>query len=199
MNTRQIRTSLRQQRRSLSLNLQRKHQRSVLKHLKQSGLLKRHKRFAIYLHGDGELHTDMIIKTLLKMKKQVFLPVLYPYAKNQLWFYPYKADTQLVKNRFNIQEPPISGKAIAPSYLDVVLMPLVGFDNKGNRIGMGGGFYDRSFAFTKRNRKKRLPMMIGLAHDLQQCTNIKHQPWDIRLDGVITEKKVMKFTKAFST
>jgi len=199
MNTRQIRTSIRQQRRSLSLNLQRNHQLSVLKHLKQSGLLKRHKRFAIYLHGDGELHTDIIIKTLLTMKKQVFLPVLYPYAKNQLWFYPYKADTKLVKNRFNIDEPPISGKSITPCYLDVVLMPLVGFDSKGNRIGMGGGFYDRTFSLTKRYLKKRSPLLIGLAHHLQQCTNIKHQPWDVRLDGVITEKKVMKFTKAFNT
>jgi len=199
MNTRQTRTSIRQQRRSLSANQQRSHQLSVLKHLKQSALLKRHKRFAIYLHGDGELHTDIIIKTLLKMKKQVFLPVLYPYAKNRLWFYPFKADTPLVKNRFNIFEPAVSGKPITPSYLDVVLMPLVGFDNKGNRIGMGGGFYDRSFSFTKGNRKTRVPMMIGLAHDLQQCTNIIHQPWDITLDGVITEKKVMKFTKAFST
>ena len=198
MNTRQIRTTIRQQRRSLSLNRQRLHQLSVLKHLKQSGLLKRHKRFAIYLHSDGELHTDIIIKTLLKMKKQVFLPVLYPYAKNQLWFYPYKTDTQLVTNRYNIAEPPIIGKPVMPSFLDVVLMPLVGFDNKGNRIGMGGGFYDRTFSFTRRYNEKRLPMLIGLAHDLQQCTNVKHQPWDIRLDGVITEKKVMKFTKAFN-
>ena len=199
MNTRQIRTSIRQQRRSLSLKQQRLHQLTVLKHLKQSRLLIRHQRFAIYLHGDGELHTDIIIKTLLSMKKQVFLPVLYPYAKNQLWFYRYKTDTPLVKNRFNIDEPPIKGKSIAPSYLDVVLMPLVGFDDKGNRIGMGGGFYDRSFAFTQRYRNKRLPLLIGLAHDLQQCTNIKQQPWDIRLDGVITEKKIMLFTKALNT
>jgi len=199
MNTRQLRITLRQQRRALSLSRQRKHQLSALKQLKKSGLLKRHKRFAIYLHGDGELHTDIIFKTLLKMKKQVFLPVLYPYAKNQLWFYPYKADTQLVTNRFNIAEPPIMGKPISPCFLDVVLMPLVGFDDKGNRIGMGGGFYDRTFAFTRRYSEKRLPMLIGLAHDLQQCSNIKHQPWDIRLDGVITEKKVMVFTKAFNS
>ena len=199
MNTRQLRTTIRQQRRSLSSNRQREHQLSVLKHLKKSGLLKRHKRFALYLHGDGELHTDIIIKTLLKMKKQVFLPVLYPYSINRLWFYPYKTDSQLINNRFNIPEPPITGKSIAPCFLDVVLMPLVAFDNKGNRLGMGGGFYDRTFACTKRYNAKCLPLLIGLAHELQQCTNIKHQPWDIRLDSVITEKKVMKFTKAFNT
>jgi 5-formyltetrahydrofolate cyclo-ligase len=198
MNTIQLRKKIRTQRRLLSKKTQRKHQLSALQHLKNSGLLKRYNRFAVYLHSDGELHTDIIIRYLLKIKKQVFLPVLYPLSNNRLWFYPYTLNTRLANNRFNIQEPVIDNKRIFLWSLDIVFMPLVAFDNDGHRIGMGGGFYDRTFSYQNSQTKKQLPMFIGLAHQLQQYTNIKHQPWDISLDAVITDKKYEKFTKAFN-
>jgi 5-formyltetrahydrofolate cyclo-ligase len=197
MKTNQLRKTIRHQRRSLSSVTHRQHQVAALRHIKQSGLLNRYQRFAIYLHSDGELHTDLIIKALLKIKKQVYLPVLYPYSENKLWFYPYTSKTTLSRNRFNIKEPVVKGRPVLLSSIDIVFIPLVAFDNQGHRIGMGGGFYDRTFSYSKLQSKKRYPKFVGLAHGLQQCASIKQQPWDISLDAVITDKKYINFTKAF--
>jgi 5-formyltetrahydrofolate cyclo-ligase len=71
-------------------------------------------------------------------------------------------------------------------------MPLVGFDKAGNRLGMGGGFYDRSFAF-KQKRHSCQPKLIGLAHSIQQVDNLSVQGWDIPVDNIVTELGVSRF------
>jgi 5-formyltetrahydrofolate cyclo-ligase len=70
--------------------------------------------------------------------------------------------------------------------LDVVLLPLVAFDRRGNRLGMGGGFYDRTFAPRGRGRVSA-PRLIGLAHGFQQVAELVDQPWDVPLRGVLTD------------
>ena len=197
MNTAQIRKSIRQQRRSLSGLEQKHHQQVVLKHILTTGLLRRHKRIAIYLDSDGELATDQIISQLLHMKKQVYLPVLFPFAKNKLLFFPYTKKTRLIKNRFDIEQPRFFRRRITTASLNLIFMPLVAFDEQGNRIGMGGGFYDRTLSHCKTQHKSKLPILIGLAHELQKVNNIEKRSWDIPLDGLITEKKIRKYTKAF--
>ena len=77
--------------------------------------------------------------------------------------------------------------------LDLVLMPLVGFDSTGSRLGMGGGFYDRSFAFLRRRQKWRKPNLIGAAFDCQKVEQIDGQSWDVPLSGVMTESGVELF------
>lgn len=198
MNTSQIRKNIRQQRRSLSILEQYQHQQAVLKHLMRSGLLRRHQRIAIYLDSDGELATGNIIKRLLKMKKQVFLPVLFPFAKNKLWFFPYTNKTRLIKNRFDIAEPKLYRRRITPSSITLIFMPLVGFDEQGNRIGMGGGFYDRTLSHCKTRTKSKLPMLVGLAHELQKVNNIEKRSWDIPLNNLLTDKKIRKYSKALT-
>ena len=196
MNIAQIRKSIRQQRRALSKFNQYQHQIAVKKRLLRSGLLKKYKRIGIYLHNDGELATDLIIKQLHNMRRQVFLPVLHPSSTNRLIFLPYKRTTPLIKNRFGISEPALMLKRIPVSSLDIIFMPLVAFDEQGNRIGMGGGFYDRTLSVSNNQQANNGPLFIGLAHELQKINNINKRPWDIPLDAVITEKKVRKFTKA---
>lgn len=93
------------------------------------------------------------------------------------------------RNRFGIPEP--LGKAVAPQRLDAVCVPLVGFDGRGRRLGMGGGFYDRTFAVNARKKRgnARGPRLIGLAHACQQVGRLPHEDWDVRLTGVVTERK----------
>lgn len=198
MNTAQIRKKIRQQRRSLSSLQQSQHQKAVIRQLLQSGLLRKHKRIAIYLDSDGELATNKIISLLHKMKKQVFLPTLFPFSKNKLLFLPFKKNTRLINNRFNIAEPRYFKRQVSVSSLHIIFMPLVAFDEQGNRIGMGGGFYDRTLSHCKLHNKSNLPLLIGLAHELQKIDAIDKQSWDIPLDGLLTEKKVRKYTKAFN-
>jgi len=179
---------IRHARRQICRQQQRLHQLSVLNHLKRSSLLKRHQRFAIYLHADGELNTDLIIDYLLTLNKQVFLPVLHPLKPNRLWFVPFNHQTRLKKNRFNILEPANIQQRVNIISLQVVLMPLVAFDLHGNRLGMGGGFYDRTFSALKNKAHIRLPKLIGLAHELQKLPVISAQTWDISLHAVISNK-----------
>ena len=88
-------------------------------------------------------------------------------------------------------EPRIcADRLIAARNLDLVIVPLLGFDSDCNRIGMGGGYYDRSFAFTRRYRHIKGPYLLGLAHESQRVEQLDAQPWDIALDAVITEQNL---------
>ncbi len=128
------------------------------------------------------------------MNKQVYLPVLRPFGDNRLWFAHYAPGTPLVKNRYGIAEPDIDhGKRVEAFALDLVLAPLVGFDLQGNRLGMGGGFYDRSFAHLLRHRHWLKPRLVGLAYDFQQVKHLPAQPWDVPLTAVATEHRIIEF------
>lgn len=194
MNTQQIRKQLRSHRKKLSKQQQHRHEIAVKRHLLRSNLLKRYQRFAIYLDSDGELQTQLLINLLLKLKKQVYLPVLYPLKHNRLWFLPYKKTTTLKLNKFKIAEPCNYKQRVTTCSLSVIFMPLVGFDDKGNRIGMGGGFYDRTLSPCK-TRSQRHPLLIGLAHELQKLNLIDKNTWDIPMHMLITEKKIRNFLK----
>jgi len=100
----------------------------------------------------------------------------------------------LEPNFYGIPEPrPI--ELIDPRTLDLVLTPLVAFDGSGHRIGMGGGYYDRSFAFLRRRRYWRKPHLLGLAYELQKLPAIIPNDWDIPLDAVATEARIYRATR----
>lgn len=99
----------------------------------------------------------------------------------------------LVNNRYGILEP--STKYIKPTaQLDIILMPLVGFDRLGNRLGMGGGYYDRALAFKRRQAWRKKPLLIGLAFDGQEIQQLAAQPWDIPMDAVATPTRFIRFS-----
>ena len=121
------------------------------------------------------------------------LPVLHPICKGHLLFLEYGPDTPLVKNRYNIDEPELACHNVMPTHcIDVILMPLVGFDNKGNRLGMGGGYYDRTLAFTRFTQQR--PILIGIAHDEQEVDSLPYASWDIPLDVIVTPKRILTFS-----
>jgi 5-formyltetrahydrofolate cyclo-ligase len=135
----------------------------------------------------AELNSLPLLEHALAMQKKCYLPILHPLNKNILYFCQYEKGDLLIPNRYGILEPKLNLKKLIPSWaLDCVLVPLVGFDNNYNRLGMGGGFYDRSFAF-KKTRYSTRPCLIGLAYSFQKLNTLKPQPWDVALNFVVTD------------
>ncbi len=146
---------------------------------------------AAYLANDGEVSLSDTITTAAAQNKIVSLPVLHPFNRQHLLFLHYHDNTILVNNRFNIAEPQLRCTDVIPfSRHDLILMPLTGFDEKGNRLGMGGGFYDRTLA-PYRNAASR-PLLAGIAHDCQQVDALPVEPWDFPLDLIITPSGVIR-------
>ena len=99
----------------------------------------------------------------------------------------------MIRNRFGIPEPDVRGGGlIAARDLDLVIVPLLGFDKACNRIGMGGGYYDRSFAFARRLEHISAPFMLGFAHEAQRVESLQVRPWDIPLDAVATQRRLYR-------
>ena len=156
-----------------------------------SSLFRRSRHIAAYLANDGEPDLSSTVRRAHGMRKHVYLPALH---RQRLWFFPYREDTPLAPNRFAILEPALHPRMrYAPNVLDLVLMPLVAFDLCGHRIGMGGGYYDRTFAYLLRRAEWRRPKLIGIAYDFQQTESIEPKHWDVPLDGVATEKGLRLF------
>ena len=110
-------------------------------------------------------------------------------------FLEYSLGDQLVNNRYGIPEANQGSPEISADQLDLVLLPLVGFDRQGRRLGMGGGYYDRCFSFTKHKNKVSKPLLIGLAHSCQESPELPNEEWDIALDLIISDRGVV-YTKS---
>ncbi len=147
------------------------------------------RNIACYLPNDGELDPTPLMTQAWAMGKRVYLPVLSHLRHDHLLFAPYAPGDVLRENRFGIPEPVVPlQQMIDLKSLDLVLTPLVAFDGQGNRLGMGGGFYDRSFAFLRHRRHWLKPHLVGMADDFQRVDRLAHQHWDVPLLGVATEK-----------
>jgi 5-formyltetrahydrofolate cyclo-ligase len=189
-----LRKQLRSQRRTLSLHDQCLHSSAMSLLLCRSPLFLNSKRLALYLEEDGEMATDLILSKARKLKKKCYLPVLRPQPQRALWFAEYRHGDCLLHNRFGIEEPCIHTHRLIPPWgLDLILMPLVAFDTYGSRLGMGGGYYDRTLAYRASRKFWHKPKLIGLAHDFQKVKKLKREAWDIPLDGVVTEREFYRW------
>ena len=149
------------------------------------------RRIACYLPNDGEIDTAPVIERIRRLRKTLYLPVISRLSHDRLWFAESKPKTRLIPNRFGIPEPAVKSRdLIRAQELDLILMPLVGFDDRGNRLGMGGGFYDRSLEFLRHRNHWRKPHLLGIAYDFQRVNGLTADPWDIPLQGVITDQTV---------
>ena len=141
---------------------------------------------AVFLSFDGELDTRPLIDQLWRAGKRVYLPVLHPFSPGNLLFLHYHPSSDLVVNRLKIREPKLDVRDVLPlAELDVLVTPLVAFDGSGQRLGMGGGFYDR----TLQNWQQYRLQPVGYAHDCQQVDSLPSEEWDIPLPAVITPGK----------
>jgi len=189
----QLRQELRRKRKLLSQADQATHAVSLANNLLHSRLYKRSKHIAAYLPADGEIDPGHLIRHAWRSNKKVYLPILAPFNP-RLYFAPYHPDCSMKLNRFKIAEPDTHPRHwLKAQQLDLILMPLVGFDLQGNRLGMGGGFYDRSLNFTWHRKSSYSPFLIGLAHQLQQVEQLPHQAHDVPMSMVATEQQLYKF------
>ena len=144
---------------------------------------------AAYFAVNGEIGLEPVIRHAWSQGKKIYLPNL---DQVSLRFSPYFEGQAMRINKFRLPEPDVSDdEMLAPEALDLVLAPLVVFDGDCNRIGMGGGFYDRSFAFRK-NPSSTRPVIIGVAHELQKVDQLVPEAWDVRLDLVVTERSIYR-------
>jgi len=187
----EIRKIKRAQRNTFPTSTQQEHSEALEQLIIQDKVYKNSQHIACYLANDGEIDPVKIIEHAWSDNKKVYLPILSP-SKNSLYFVAYTSKSKFKVNRFGIPEPicqPSQWKKA--SQMDLLLIPLVAFDVSGNRIGMGGGFYDRTLAFLPQQQSNK-PRLIGLAHEIQKVDHLNRQEWDIPLDVIITEKKIYK-------
>jgi 5-formyltetrahydrofolate cyclo-ligase len=192
-----IRQLIRTKRKSLSNTFQHQSAEALLLNLQQDNEVKQAKHIALYLAHNGELDLMPFIHWCWQQNKYIYLPVVHPFSKGHLLFLRYDHNSSMEANRYNIQEPKLDVREIIPiRQLDIILTPLVAFDSNGARVGMGGGYYDRTLAkwyehYTQ--NKRYTPCPIGIAHDCQEVTKVPSEPWDIPLPKIITPTRIIKF------
>ncbi len=192
---RELRAELRRRRRALTQKQRREAGARLCRHLRRLPEVQRARRVALYLPNDGEIDPTPLIDWLRRRGARAYLPVLKPLSRNRLWFVHYHPDTPMVTNRYGIPEPQARhgahrARRLPAWALDLILLPLVGFDEQGQRMGMGGGFYDRSLAFTRRPGPR--PRLIGLAHECQRVASLPAASWDVPLDAIVSDARVIR-------
>jgi len=186
-----VRRRLRAARHALSAAQQREHATAAVRLLTRLPMLLHARSVALYSAADGELDPWSLMQRTPGRERRWYLPVLRRHALGRLWFVRYTNKDRLRANRLGIPEPTRRKRRIAAAHaLDLILLPLVGFDTHCNRIGMGAGYYDRSLAFLRHRRHWRRPLLIGLAHECQRLDGIEPRPWDVPLDAVVTEARI---------
>lgn len=181
-----IRRAIRAQRRALNPAQQHAAARRLARQVAASPSFRSARRLALYIAADGEIDPAPLCRLAWRCGKQVYLPVLHPLRRDRMVFVIYRSTDRMKRNRFGIPEPELLRKQAAPWQLDVIFLPLVAFDAAGNRLGMGGGYYDRTLARDRAARWPRRPQLCGLAHRFQRLDALPVNPWDIPLDRVFS-------------
>ncbi|MBL8250419.1 MAG: 5-formyltetrahydrofolate cyclo-ligase [Candidatus Competibacter sp.] len=156
-------------------------------------------RIAGYWACAGELDPQPLLAAAREAGKDVYLPIVVDAPSRGLRFAPYRPGCPLRPNRFSIPEPDVpSATWLMPEALELVLLPLVAFDATGVRVGMGGGFYDRSFAFLRDSDDRgRRPWLLGLGYEFQKSPGpLAPEPWDVPLHAVVTDEGLRVFVEA---
>jgi 5-formyltetrahydrofolate cyclo-ligase len=149
------------------------------------------KRIALYLPFDGELDTGALVAAARRRGVQIFVPVVSDRRHCRLRFYPLAGTA--VPGAFGISVPRLRLTPVAAQWLDLIVVPLVGVDEDGRRLGMGGGYYDRALAFRRRRRIWKGPHLAGLSFDFQRTNSHFAEDWDVRLNSLTTESGVEHF------
>ena len=184
----QLRKQLRATRRGLTAEQQARASKRLLTVLRPLLGHGKKQRIALYTAMDGEINLAPLIAACRRWRIELYLPVLHRF-KHTLLFARYDAGSPMKANKYGIPEP-YQTALVKPWQLNLVLLPLVGFDPQGGRLGMGGGYYDRTFASAARWPKR--PVLLGVAHECQKVARLPLEPWDIQLDGIVSDARVYR-------
>ncbi|MCG3723405.1 5-formyltetrahydrofolate cyclo-ligase [Vibrio cincinnatiensis] len=180
-----LRQHIRQRRNQLPSEIQFQASQDLIHSAAQQVEFKHSQHIALYLSTDGELDTMPLIEWLWTQGKSIYLPVLHPFSKGHLLFLHYQFDTPMTYNQYGIIEPKLNKQLVKPvKELDLICTPLVAFDAQGHRLGMGGGYYDRTLSTWFTTGQGAKP--IGLAHDCQYVETLPTESWDIPLPKIVT-------------
>ncbi len=183
-----LRRELRRKRSAIPIEDAREAALAAACHLVGSVWLRRAKHVAVYLNHGSELGTAPLIDVLLREGKSIYVPRIG--TERRMRFVQLRSDTPLRPNMLGIREPAGRLRARRVRQFDVIVVPLLGFDNSGQRLGNGGGYYDRALAAPRPFRK---PLLVGYGYEIQRTAAIPSEPWDIRLNAVATEIGIYKF------
>ena len=194
-----LRKQLRQQRKALSKSQQYHAAEAIKLFIANSHFFKQAHHIAFYLCNDSEIDPEPLRVLAEYRSKFAYLPVLHP-SNKILYFARYRTGENLQPNKYGIDEPIATpNTTLAPENLDVAFLPLVGFTRQGRRLGMGGGYYDRTFAFCVQNDLEKKPLLIGLAHHFQEIESLPADSWDVNLDAVITCQEIIYISSRITT
>jgi 5-formyltetrahydrofolate cyclo-ligase len=186
---RQLRQQLRAKRRALPDAIRAQAERAIHAHIKSLPEYRRARRIALYLAFDGEPSLGRLVDAARRQRKQLYVPVLRGMT---MTFAELEHGAKLAANFFGIMEPKVGAKIDARD-LDLVLTPLVAFDERGVRVGVGRGYYDRAFKFLRHRSHWRRPKLLGVAYELQRVEPLTPSSWDVPLWGVVTEAGARRF------
>lgn len=187
----ELRRELRKARRSLSTRERADADKRICANLHRLAAFNHARTVAAYLAFDGEPSVSQLFGDPRCAQKRFLVPVI---RADRMKFALLTADADLRLNRFGIAEPS-DRKRVKTKTIDVVLVPLVGFDETGNRLGMGGGFYDRHFEFLRTRKHCFRPRMIGIAYELQKTETIPADSWDVPLSGIVTDRRFIHINR----
>jgi 5-formyltetrahydrofolate cyclo-ligase len=151
-------------------------------------VFRRAARVALYLPMRGEVDLRPAMLAAWRRGTAIYLPRIVNRRLTQMTFVPWTPAGPRRRNVYGIEEPALDARRLDPRQLDLVVLPVVGFDRRGNRLGMGAGYYDRALRRRlDRTRSWRRPRLVGVAFACQELTSIPVSPWDVPLDLVVTE------------
>src|ERR1700731_468864 len=188
-----LRRHMRAQRRSLSAADHGRRSRLAAKAVAGLPMFRAGKRIALYLPFDRETDTAALLAAARRRGVRVFVPVIVDRRHSRIRFYPLDDKTR--RGVFGIAVPSSLARPLPSRWLNLIVVPLVGVDTAGRRLGMGGGFYDRALEFRRRRRHWAGPHLVGLAFDCQRTGSTFAEPWDLRLDSLATESGLQHYMK----
>ena len=190
----QLRRLMRQRRRALSPLERAEAHREFARILSGTSLLQPGRRVALYFAYGHEADLRHVIDLAFRRRCLVYLPVITHFRHSRMRFVRYATDSAMRVNRYGIAEPdPRHAEIVPVRHLDLVLLPLVAFDEHGWRLGSGAGYYDRSLHHLREGRGWRRPKLIGIAYECQRVARLQPDRWDVPLDGIVTERGLQRF------
>lgn len=186
-----LRAALRERRRALAPQDHADRSRRAAAALARARGLASGSRVAVYLPVGREIDTAPLIAAARRRGVRLYLPIVVDRRRRRLEFHPLEGRVR--RGAYGILVPERGTRAVGARWLDLVVVPLVGVDREGRRLGMGGGYYDRAFAYRWRRSAWRGPRLIGLAFDCQRVESVCAQAWDLRLDALATESGLTRF------
>lgn len=192
LNKKTLRKQARTARAALPQDYRRFAVRQALRQALRAGLFLKGRRWGFYLPMGEEFDVLPLLNQALHMGKDCFLPITAQRIAQPLRFARLDGRHELTHNRYGIVEP--HARALMNArWIDVLLMPLVGFDSQGRRLGMGGGYYDATLAYLRSRHHWRKPLLVGVAYACQELKEVPAEPWDVRLDMILTENGLIRF------